>query len=73
MEFSILGFSFARGRGGGGEYPHPPNQVNRIKIFLFVALSTERFEIPYKQGLVRRKLRLFVLELQSSMQEVKGS
>lgn len=40
MEFSILGFSFA---GEGGEYPHPPNQVNRIKIFLFVALSTESF------------------------------
>ena len=45
LEFSILGFSFA-GEGGGGrgeEYPHPPNQVNRIKIFLFVALSTESF------------------------------
>lgn len=41
MEFSILGFSFAG--EGGGEYPHPPNQVNRIKIFLFVALSTESF------------------------------
>lgn len=47
MEFSILGFSFAGEAGGGGgrgeEYPHPPNQVNRIKIFLFVALSTESF------------------------------
>ena len=44
MEFSILGFSFAReGGGGGGEYPHPPNQLNKIKIFLFVALSTESF------------------------------
>ena len=47
MEFSILGFSFARegggGRGEGEEYPHPPNQLNKIKIFLFVALSTESF------------------------------
>ena len=44
MEFSILGFSFAgEGGGRGEEYPHPPNQVNRIKIFLFVALSTESF------------------------------
>ena len=47
MEFSILGFSFAGEGGGEGgrgeEYPHPPNQVNRIKIFLFVALSTESF------------------------------
>lgn len=46
MEFSILGFSFAREGGGGGEgeeYPHPPNQLNKIKIFLFVALSTESF------------------------------
>lgn len=45
LEFSILGFSFAGegGRGRGEEYPHPPNQVNRIKIFLFVALSTESF------------------------------
>ena len=45
MEFSILGFSFA-GEGGGGEgeeYPYPPNQLNKIKIFLFVALSTESF------------------------------
>ena len=43
MEFSILGFSFAR-EGGGGEgeeYPPPPNQLNKKKIFLFVALSTE--------------------------------
>ena len=43
MEFSILGFSFAGEGGRGEEYPHPPNQVNRIKIFLFVALSTESF------------------------------
>ena len=44
MEFSILRFSFAgEGAGRGEEYPHPPNQVNRIKIFLFVALSTESF------------------------------
>ena len=44
MEFSILGFSFAReGGGGGGGVPHPPNQLNKIKIFLFVALSTESF------------------------------
>ena len=44
LEFSILGFSFAgEGGGRGEEYPHPPNQVNRIKIFLFVALSTESF------------------------------
>ena len=47
MEFSILGFSFARegggGEGEGEEYPHPPNQLNKIKIFLFVALSTESF------------------------------
>lgn len=44
MEFSILGFSFAREGGGEGEeYPHPPNQLNKIKIFLFVALSTESF------------------------------
>lgn len=44
MEFSILGFSFAREGGEEGEeYPHPPNQLNKIKIFLFVALSTESF------------------------------
>lgn len=44
MEFSILGFSFAgEGGGGGGGVPHPPNQLNKIKIFLFVALSTESF------------------------------
>ena len=46
MEFSILGFSFAGEGGEGGEgeeYPYPPNQLNKIKIFLFVALSTESF------------------------------
>lgn len=45
MEFSILGFSFAGegGEGEGEEYPYPPNQLNKIKIFLFVALSTESF------------------------------
>lgn len=76
MEFSILGFSFAREGGGGGEgeeYPHPPKSIKQNKNISFCSFIDGEFLNSIQARSCSKGIELFVLEIQSSMHEVKGS
>ena len=74
MEFSILGFSFAReGGGGGGEVPPPPKSIKQNKNISFCSFIDGEFLNSIQARSCSKGIELFVLEIQSSMHEVKGS
>ena len=75
MEFSILGFSFA-GEGGGGEgggVPPPPKPSKQNKNISFCRFIDGEFLNSIQARSCSKEIELFVLEIQSSMHEVKGS
>ena len=74
MEFSILGFSFAReGGGGGGGVPPPPKSIKQNKNISFCSFIDGEFLNSIQPRSCSKGIELFVLEIQSSMHEVKGS
>ena len=75
MEFSILGFSFARegGGGGGGGVPPPPKSIKQNKNIYFFSFIDGEFLNSIQARSCSKGIGLFVLEIQSSMHEVKGS
>ena len=75
MEFSILGFSFARegGGGGGGGVPPPPKSIKQNKNISFCSFIDGEFLNSTQARSCSKGIELFVLEIQSSMHEVKGS
>lgn len=74
MEFSILGFSFAReGGGGGGGVPPPPKSIKQNKNISFCSFIDGEFLNSIQARSCSKGIELFVLEIQSSMHEVKGS
>ena len=74
MEFSILGFSFAReGGGGGGGVPPPPKSIKQNKNISFCSFIDGEFLNSIQTRSCSKGIELFVLEIQSSMHEVKGS
>ena len=74
MEFSILGFSFAReGGGGGGGVPPPPKSIKQNKNISFCSFIDGEFLNSIQARSRSKGIELFVLEIQSSMHEVKGS
>lgn len=73
MEFSILGFSFAREGGGGGGVPPPPKSIKQNKNISFCSFIDGEFLNSIQARSCSKGIELFVLEIQSSMHEVKGS
>lgn len=75
MEFSILGFSFAGegGEGGGGGVPLPPKSIKQNKNISFCRFIDGEFLNSIQARSCSKEIELFVLEIRSSMHEVKGS
>ena len=74
LEFSILGFSFAgEGRGEGGGVPPPPKSSKQNKNISFCRFIDGEFLNSIQARSCSKEIELFVLEIRSSMHEVKGS
>ena len=73
MEFSILGFSFAREGGGRGRSTPTPQSIKQNKNISFCSFIDGEFLNSIQARSCSKGIELFVLEIQSSMHEVKGS
>ena len=66
-------FCEGRGGGGGGGVPPPPKSIKQNKNISFCSFIDGEFLNSIQARSCSKGIELFVLEIQSSMHEVKGS